>query len=190
MQNIFLTSWMIIGVYPSLALSHHYGGCSTGATHSKPPLTWSNKKCDQWHEGIFMQPPMEETLDTGIILCMHPANERRRYIVTSPLIGWVHTQNEPWDVTACHIKLDKTYHCFKNLSTCESIQYKNAILHVPGIGNRDSRHKYKTVVRPSYLYYWNSYTGNITSLYWIRDPEFSSGTYICQSYNSLWVLRQ
>ena len=31
----------------------------------------------------------------GIILCMCPANERRRYIVTSSLIGWAHTQNDP-----------------------------------------------------------------------------------------------
>ena len=29
-----------------------------------------------------------------ILLCMHPVNERRRYIVTSSLIGWVHTQND------------------------------------------------------------------------------------------------
>ena len=32
----------------------------------------------------------------GNMLCMHPANERRRYIVTSPLIGWVHAQNDLW----------------------------------------------------------------------------------------------
>ena len=32
---------------------------------------------------------------SGIILCMRPANERRRYIVTSSLIGWAHTQNDP-----------------------------------------------------------------------------------------------
>ena len=32
---------------------------------------------------------------TGIILCIRPANERRRYNVTS-LIGWAHTQNDPW----------------------------------------------------------------------------------------------
>ena len=31
----------------------------------------------------------------GIILCMCPANERRRYIVTSSPIGWAHTQNDP-----------------------------------------------------------------------------------------------
>ena len=30
----------------------------------------------------------------GILLCMLPSNERRRYVVTSSLIGWAHTQNE------------------------------------------------------------------------------------------------
>ena len=34
-------------------------------------------------------------LITGIILYKPPANERRRYIVTSSLIGWTHTQNDP-----------------------------------------------------------------------------------------------
>ena len=33
---------------------------------------------------------------SGIILCMGPANERRRYNVTSSPIGWAHTQNDPW----------------------------------------------------------------------------------------------
>ena len=32
---------------------------------------------------------------TGIILCMRPANGRRRYNVTSSLIGWAHTQKDP-----------------------------------------------------------------------------------------------
>ena len=35
------------------------------------------------------------TYTKWIILCMYPANERWRYIVTSSLIGWVHTQNDP-----------------------------------------------------------------------------------------------
>ena len=35
---------------------------------------------------------------TGFILCMHPGNERRRYNVTSSLIGWAHAQNE----TCCY----------------------------------------------------------------------------------------
>ena len=33
--------------------------------------------------------------DPGIILSMHPANERRRYSVTSSLIGWEHIRNDP-----------------------------------------------------------------------------------------------
>ena len=37
---------------------------------------------------------------------MHPANERPRYIVTSSLIGWAHTQNDPWIIQAFH---NKTY---------------------------------------------------------------------------------
>ena len=41
----------------------------------------------------------------GIILCMHPANERWRYNVTSSLIGWAHAQNEPcilyWVIIDC-----------------------------------------------------------------------------------------
>ena len=34
-------------------------------------------------------------LIAGFILCPRPANERRRYIVTSSLIGWVYSQNDP-----------------------------------------------------------------------------------------------
>ena len=33
--------------------------------------------------------------EAGIILCTCAANERRRYNVTSSLIGWAHTQNDP-----------------------------------------------------------------------------------------------
>ena len=34
--------------------------------------------------------------EAAVILSMCPANERRRGIVTSSLIGWAHTQNDPW----------------------------------------------------------------------------------------------
>ena len=40
-------------------------------------------------------PIWKQLVFPGIILCMHPANERWRYIVTSSLIGWVHSQNDP-----------------------------------------------------------------------------------------------
>ena len=38
----------------------------------------------------------------GIILCMRPANERRRYMVTLSLIGRAHTQNDPWIFRPSH----------------------------------------------------------------------------------------
>ena len=41
---------------------------------------------------------------------MHPANERRRYNVTSPLIGWVHTQNGSWANGHRHIGLSMRAH--------------------------------------------------------------------------------
>ena len=31
----------------------------------------------------------------GVVLCVCPANERRRYNVTSSLSGWAHAQNDP-----------------------------------------------------------------------------------------------
>ena len=40
-----------------------------------------------------MTPPILPS--PGIILWMRPATERQRYIVTSPVIGWVHIQNDP-----------------------------------------------------------------------------------------------
>ena len=45
-----------------------------------------------------------------LFLCMRPANERRRYNVTSSLVRWAHTQNDPfvWYDTC----LDE-YCCFK-----------------------------------------------------------------------------
>ena len=50
-------------------------------------LLW-NKLCFVIHiTGVFSSWP---------ILYMRPANERRRYIVTSSLIGWAHTQNDHW----------------------------------------------------------------------------------------------
>ena len=43
---------------------------------------------------------------TGINLCMCPANERRHYIVTSPLIGWAHTQNDPCPSSAAKLLVE------------------------------------------------------------------------------------
>ena len=48
-----------------------------------------------------------DSLSAGIILCMHPANERRRYIVTSSLIGWVQIQNDLWSELFAFINILK-----------------------------------------------------------------------------------
>ena len=53
--------------------------------------------------------PLTCTALSGIILCMLPANERRRYSVTPSLIGWAHTHNAPclWAAFTFMILLNK-----------------------------------------------------------------------------------
>ena len=58
---------------------HHYGGCRCPGAKQVP----CHDMCLHFNNYA------------GIILCMRPANERRRYNVTSSLIGWAHTQNDP-----------------------------------------------------------------------------------------------
>ena len=43
-------------------------------------------------------------------LCMHPANERRRWNVTSSLTGWAHTENDPWKLYGCCSRVQDTLH--------------------------------------------------------------------------------
>ena len=50
--------------------------------------------------------------------CICPTNERRRYNVTSSLIGWAHTQNDP----CCHFDVHTKYYsdrCDINLMTSD-----------------------------------------------------------------------
>ena len=47
---------------------------------------------------------------SGIGLYMHPANERRRYNVTSSLIGWGHTQNDPWNIYMTYFSHECPFH--------------------------------------------------------------------------------
>ena len=53
---------------------------------------------------------------SGIILCMCPANERRRYNVTSSLIGWVHVQNDPCFLEEGFL-LPVPSHCFEMIKS-------------------------------------------------------------------------
>ena len=64
-----------------------------------------------------------------IILCLRPANERRRYNVTSPLIGWAHTQNDPCIIlTSDGVATDGYLHHSASMSFIIKI---NSWLHKP-----------------------------------------------------------
>ena len=52
-------------------------------------------------------------LNPGIILCMRPANERQQYIVMLSPIGWVHTQNDPWNLMQEIISANTKAHYIK-----------------------------------------------------------------------------
>ena len=53
-----------------------------------------NELINSWHTEQFSR-------HSGIMLCICPTNERRRYIVTSSLIGWAHTRTDPWHLKYC-----------------------------------------------------------------------------------------
>ena len=52
--------------------------------------------------------------------------------------------------------------------------------------NRDSHYKDKTVVRLSYLYNGNSYTGKIASLYWDGHLDITTVLLLCKVW--IWLL--
>ena len=56
-------------------------------------MTFSNA-CLEWKIAVL----------SGIILGMGSANTGRRYIVTTSLIGWFHTQNDPCALTQISLK--------------------------------------------------------------------------------------
>ena len=57
-----------------------------------------NAKQQQQQQNIPSTTTKQDT-HQGIILGMDSANERWRYIVTSSLIGWAHTRNDPCHAT-------------------------------------------------------------------------------------------
>ena len=51
--------------------------------------------CDRY-QSILCKSGGDTNHAVEVILSTGPANERRRFIVTSSLVGWAHTQNDPW----------------------------------------------------------------------------------------------
>ena len=82
--------------YSTVLLKHHK--FSTKYSQKKSKSSPANKRYGVSHTTALVQIIVIEIFIQGprIILCMHPANERLCYIVTSSPIGWAHTQNDPW----------------------------------------------------------------------------------------------
>ena len=65
--------------------------------------------------GVSSERRRSSSYYSGIILCMHPANGKWCYNVTSSLFGCVHIQNDPW--------------LLRNLGDTYIIQYKKSWYH-------------------------------------------------------------
>ena len=88
-------SWLVTELQQGADNGCHYKSTVTASQHRDhfvyAPSQWETTlQCNvvpHWLDTHKMIPA-----NTGIILCMCPANERQRYNVTSPLIGWAHTK--------------------------------------------------------------------------------------------------
>ena len=84
----------------------------------RPKLIHVNKR-DPWRRRLWRTPSNFfvfwcvdfDAWYPGIILCIRPANGRRRYIVTSSLIGWAHAKIIP----GLFITKDVEYHITRTL---------------------------------------------------------------------------
>ena len=63
----------------------------------------------------------------GIILCIHPADERRLYSVTASLIGWVHTQDCCYGVSI--VRMVESIEHMKELNTWDTC-YAKIYIHI------------------------------------------------------------
>ena len=76
--------------------------------------------------------------NTGLILCLRPANERRRYKVTPSLIGWAQTNNQPCNVSVLDAVKTVFYHTtfrcmvwpLYEYNECSSCVYADVTFHL------------------------------------------------------------
>ena len=81
------------------------------------------KACSRLVPLNMIQLPFPLLWETGTILSMGSANERRRYNVTSSLIGWAHTQKDPCESWKLPVTVNRDsswcqlcihcYHCMR-----------------------------------------------------------------------------
>ena len=68
-----------------------------------PPLRVVTMKFVMMHilsveTALVVKSEIQVKKNTGLILGLRPANERRRYKVTPSLIGWAQNWNQPWNI--------------------------------------------------------------------------------------------
>ena len=63
-----------------------------GYRHFATDVLWTYE-LKQFPKGVVTM--VNSQYDTGPIVGLRPANERRRYFVTTSLIGWAQAQNQP-----------------------------------------------------------------------------------------------
>ena len=94
-------------------------------------LEWDTTFCNSRNGIRHFEIPLMLLLHlfAWVILCMGSANGRRRYIVTSSLIGWTHTRNDPWfrdDISVLEMMLSRNDICrqspLRNISVDVSTQ--------------------------------------------------------------------
>ena len=66
-----------------------------------PCSAWISRPSDKFYKWWAQQLLIQKC--TGIISCRCPVNKRRHYNVTSSLIGWAHTQSDPWLYHNIHV---------------------------------------------------------------------------------------
>ena len=75
-----------------------FGSCTDGVDGytCDCDAAYEGVHCDiSTYTGILLSFLLTNYLFIGLILGLHPANERRRYFVTMPLIGWAQAYNWP-----------------------------------------------------------------------------------------------
>ena len=92
-------------------------------------IFWHQWNSEHWSVVFVWAAFCLKSKDSGIILYMCPVNERWCYNVTPSLIGWAHTQNDPWRLGVWQIPRtmsDFSEKCaYINLSLCIYIHIHN-----------------------------------------------------------------
>ena len=113
-------------------------------------------------------------MTTGIILWMHPVNERWRYNVTSSLIGLVHSQNDPWTSYFKHVHLRSELYMKNHQWVMRQATGINGLkqiifhFHLPQL-----RPHYQDQTTPS----WGPHSFNQNTLPWSSQGSQSRGAY-------------